>query len=82
MLRVLAELPERTGFDSALQTIDQAVLYNAVDPDSLESLYRRLYTDVPELPPLQTGNSIPKVIPIDPNLWAYDGLLKGGVIND
>lgn len=82
MLRVLAELTERTGFDSALQTIDQAVLYNAVDPDSLESLYRRLYTDVPELPPLQTGNSIPKVIPIDPNLWAYDGLLKGGVIND
>ena len=39
-------------------------------------------SDVPELPPLQTGSSIPKVIPIDPNLWAYDGLLKGGVIND
>ena len=42
-LRVLSELTERTGFESALQTINQAIMYNAVDPDSLENLYRRLY---------------------------------------
>lgn len=77
-LRVLSELTERTGFESALQTINQAIMYNAVDPDSLENLYRRLYSDVPELPPLDTGSSIPKVIPINPDLHVYDALLRGG----
>ena len=50
VLKVLSELTDRTGFDSAVQTVEQALVYNAVDPDSLQSLYRRLYSDVPLLP--------------------------------
>ena len=59
MLKVLSELTDRTGFDSAVQTVEQALVYNAVDPDSLQSLYRRLYSDVPLLPPLENDGQIP-----------------------
>lgn len=52
ILKVLAELTERTGFTSAVNTVNEAVRMNATDPDSLEILYRRTYADVPALPPL------------------------------
>ena len=82
ILKVLAELTERTGFDSALQTINQALLYQVTDPDSLKNLYRRLYSDVPELPPLPQQSGVPKVAQIQADLFAYDALLKkGGVAN-
>lgn len=79
ILKVLSELTDRTGFDSALNTVNQAVTYQATNADSLESLYRRLYSDVPELPPLPSTSSMPKVVPIRPNLTDYDAALKGGV---
>lgn len=82
ILKVLAELTERTGFDSALQTVEQALLYQANDPDSLKNLYRRLYADVPELPPMPQKTGIPKVIQMPVNLTVYDKLLKqGGAVN-
>lgn len=82
ILKVLAELTERTGFDSALQTINQALLYQVTDPDSLKNLYRRLYSDVPELPPLPQQSGVPKVTQMQADLSAYDALLnKGGAAN-
>lgn len=81
VLKVLAELTERTGFTSAVNTVDEAVRLNAIDPDSLQSLYRRTYTDVPLLPPLDNNASIPhqKVIPFRNDLQMLDAaLLKGG----
>lgn len=81
VLKVLAELTERTGFTSAVNTVDEAVRLNATDPDSLQSLYRRTYTDVPLLPPLDNNASIPhqKVIPFRNDLQMLDAaLLKGG----
>lgn len=79
VLKILADLTERTGFPSAVQTVEQAILYNANDPDSLQNLYRRLYSDVPELPPMPESDSIPKVIPIRPDMSVYDSVLHGGV---
>lgn len=81
VLKVLAELTERTGFTSAVNTVDEAVRLNAIDPDSLQSLYRRTYTDVPLLPPLDNNASIPhqKVIPFRNDLQMLDAaLVKGG----
>lgn len=81
VLKVHAELTERTGFTSAVNTVDEAVRLNAIDPDSLQSLYRRTYTDVPLLPPLDNNASIPhqKVIPFRNDLQMLDAaLLKGG----
>ena len=84
VLKVLAELTERTGFTSAVNTVDEAVRLNATDPDSLQNLYRRTYADVPLLPPLENEDSIPhqNVIPFRNDLMMLDAALsKGGVSN-
>jgi len=81
ILRVLSELTDRTGFDSALQTVHQAVVYEATNADSLKNLYRRLYSDIPELPPLQPQDGIPGISQLPVNLSDYDRLLEGGTAN-
>ena len=84
ILKVLAELTERTGFTSAVNTVNEVVRMNATDPDSLETLYRRTYADVPVLPPLDSGPDIPKqrIIPFRNDLQKLDAVLhKGGAFN-
>lgn len=78
VLKVLAELTNRTGFDSALSTISQALDYGTTDADSLKNLYRRLYADIPELPPMPLGSEIPAVGQMKSNLISYDLFLKKG----
>lgn len=82
VLKVLAELTERSGFESALTTINTAIEHQASDPDSLMSLYRRTYMDVPPLPPIEPSESIPQmnVIMFPSDLEKLDAVLeKGGV---
>lgn len=82
ILKVLAELTGRTGFDSALQTVNQALLYQVRDPDSLKNLYRRLYADVPELPPMPFQSGVPALEQMPVDLASYDLFLqKGGAAN-
>ena len=78
ILHMLSELTERTGFDSAVQTVEQAICYEAHDPDSLRSLYNSIFSDVPQLPPLETGRLIPDLDPMPAHLEDYDVLLRGG----
>jgi hypothetical protein len=80
VLKVLAELTERTGFSSAVKTVDEAVRLNATDPDSLQNLYRRAYADVPLLPSLKNNASMPqqKIIPFRNDLTLLDAALKKG----
>ncbi len=85
ILKVLSELTDRTGFDSALRTVNEAIAMNSTDPDSLKSLYNRLYSDVPVLPPLDDIQTIPdgKIIPFNTiDLKKMDAALKkGGAMN-
>jgi transposase len=84
VLKTLAELTERTGFSSAVNTVSEAIRLNATDPDSLQNLYRRTYADVPPLPPLEQNDSLPaqKVIPFRNDLKQLDAaLMKGGASN-
>ena len=84
VLKVLAELTDRTGFSSAVKTVDEAVRLNATDPDSLQNLYRRTYADVPILPPLENEALLPqqKVIPFRNDFTLLDAALKkGGATN-
>jgi transposase len=84
VLKVLAELTARTGFTSAVKTVDEAVRFHAMDPDSLQNLYRRTYADVPLLPPLKNHASVPrqKVIPFRNDLQVLDAvLMKRGASN-
>ena len=78
ILKTLSELTERTGFDSALQTVGQAIAYQAMDPDSLKNLYRRLFADVPPLPPLKVQAGIPTLDQMPSRLSDYDALLERG----
>lgn len=84
ILKVLSELTDRTGFESALLTVNEAIKYQTNDPDSLQNLYNRIYSDVPLLPPLQEDINIPnaKIIPFRNDLTALDAALrKGGARN-
>lgn len=78
ILKVLAELTTRTGFESAVQTVNEAIQYHARDPESLKSLYRRTFADVPVLPPLSTEATIPaaRVLSANTDLKALDNLLQ------
>lgn len=76
VLNVIAELTGRTGFDSALNTVNQALCYGVSDADSLKNLYRRIYADVSELPPLPLGPEIPDVGQMTTNLEEYDVFLR------
>ena len=83
VLKTLAELTERNGFDSALATVDEAIRLQARDAESLKNLHRRLFCDVPQLPPLESKVDIPlgKVLLFRNDLAVYDKALKGGAAN-
>lgn len=84
ILKVLAELTERSGFESALNTVNTAINHKASDPDSLLNLYLRTYSDVPLLPPLELSDTIPqmKVIKFPTDLKTLDAVLtRGGASN-
>jgi transposase len=75
ILRVVAALTERNGFESALETVDHALKYAATDIDSLINLHNRIYGHVPDLAPMALAGSIPELTPVSPNLAAYDARL-------
>ena len=78
VLHILSELTDLTGFESAVQTVEQAIRYEAHHPDSLRSLYNSLFSDIPQLPPLTTGEMIPALDPMPVHLEDYDRFLKRG----
>ena len=82
VLHVLSELTNRTGFESAVRTVDHAIRYEKHDPDSLKSLYNSLYSNVPQLPPLTDCNDVPDLKPVPVHLEDYDRFLRrGGGLN-
>ena len=76
ILRVIAALTERNGFEGALETVDHALRYAATDIDSLINLHNRLYGQVPDLAPMPLARSIPELTRVTPNLAAYDARLE------
>lgn len=78
IIRMIAELTKRTGFESAVATVAQAARRNIYDPDSLMALHRRLYMDIPELPPLPPELA-PRLSPLMPDLSAYDIAIGRGL---
>jgi hypothetical protein len=82
ILRVIAALTERNGFEGALGTVDDALKYAATDIDSLINLHNRIYGEVPDLAPMALPGNIPELMKVTPNLAAYDvRLAKAGEIN-
>ena len=62
------------------QPYNKAIEHQASDPDSLMSLYRRTYMDVPPLPPIEPSESIPQmnVITFPSDLARLDAVLEKG----
>ena len=82
ILKVIAKLTERNGFESAVNTVDNALKYDAIDEDSLVSLHNRLYSNVIELAPLRLSMNIPNLTRVTPDFAAYDASLsKAGMQN-
>ena len=75
VLRAIAALTEKSGFEKALDTVTHALQYAAADIDSLLSLHLRLYGQVPEMAPLHLADNIPQLEPIAPDFQAYDARL-------
>lgn len=80
VLKVLAELTGRSGFEGALTAVGKAIEHHAMDPDSLMNLYRCTYMDVPPLPPIKPSAGIPsmKAISFPSDLGVLDAVLKKG----
>lgn len=79
VLQVIAALTEKNGFESAIETVANALQYDAIDADSLISLHSRIHGNVVELAPIRLAGNIPELIRVTPNLSAYDaGLRKAG----
>jgi hypothetical protein len=85
ILKALAELTDRDGFDNALQAVDRAIDYSATDPDSLKALHNRLFSDVPQLPALDSSidKMLGNIVPFrSSDLSKMDQVLtKGGAYN-
>jgi len=77
IIKMISEFTKRTGFESAVNTVAQAVVRNISDPDSLKSLHRSMYLDIPELPPLPQRDA-PRLDPLMPDLSKYDFALNRG----
>ena len=71
-------MTERSGFDSAVSIIRQAVERKTFDSDSVLSLYRSVFSDIPIMPPITLGSGIPNLAPIPVNIAAYDSFLGQG----
>lgn len=80
ILQTIAELTKNGNFDNAVKTVETALMYNAYDVDSLVNLHSHLHTQGTELPPISLGPQVPKLVPVKPNLAAYDESLnkRGG----
>ena len=75
VLRVIASLTERNGFEGALATVDQALKYAATDGDSLINLHNRIYGQFPDLAPMSLAGNIPQLMRVTADLTAYDARL-------
>jgi transposase len=79
VLQVIATLTEKSGFDSAIKTVENALQYEATDTDSLINLHNRIHGNVIELAPIRLAGNIPELIRVTPDLKAYDQSLGNKV---
>lgn len=76
ILNIMADLNDEKGFEAVSSLISRAVEMNAMDPDSFELLYRRLYKEIPSLSPLDLPAGTPRMSSMTFDLSQYDRLLK------
>ena len=79
VISMLSRITKQTSWENAITTVSYAVANSTNDPDSLQALHRRLFMNLPELPPLDQTDNIPEIEVWVPNLKAYDvAAMNGG----
>ena len=79
ILFMLAKMTQQTSWENAITTVSCAIANTAYDPDSLQALHRRLFMNLPELPPLEQTDHLPQITVWMPDLKAYDiAVMKEG----
>ena len=79
VLRTIAQLTERSGFEQVVHAVERALEYGVVDVDSLINLHRHMYGIVIDMQPIKLSDNVPKLPRVSPDLSAYDaGLGKAG----
>jgi len=78
VLRVIANLTQKSSFEKAVETVSAALSYGVTDLDSLINLHSRLHEKVLKLEPIRLPEYIPQLKRYEPNLMAYDKSLKAG----
>ena len=76
VLQVVALLTERSSFDKATETVSTALLYDAIDADSLLNLHKRIHDPVIDIPVVSVNVELPSLTQVKPNLTAYDERLR------
>lgn len=76
VLQMIATLTELNGFESAVETVDNALNYEVADTDSLLNLHNRIHGNFIELPSIQLPKNIPVMVGISTDLGVYDQKLK------
>jgi transposase len=77
VLMVIARLTQKGSFEQAVGTVCAALQHGVTDVDSLLSLHRRLYENIPQIEPVRLPEHIPQLIRYEPDLTAYDKNLGG-----
>lgn len=75
VLQAMATLTDKSGFECAVETVNQALQYEANDTDSLINLHNRIHGKVVELAPIRLSSNMPELTRVTPNLTVYDGKL-------
>jgi len=80
VLKMIAKLTQQDNFDTAVKTVETALMHEAYDTDSLLALHTKLHHEGIELPPIELNHHIPRLSPVASNLESYNyGLMmKGG----
>lgn len=81
ILRILATLCERSSFEQAVRTVEQALARGVQDIDSLVALHQRLTGVIPPVPEVRLPGDLPQLAAFHFDTKAYDAALynhKGG----
>jgi len=76
VLQMIATLTELNDFESAVETVDNALDYEVADTDSLLNLHNRIHGSFIELPPIQLPDNIPVLAGTSTDLDVYDQKLE------
>lgn len=77
IMHALAEITDKSSFETGIQVIEQAIACQRYDKDSIQSIYKRMTNLTIELPPLEIPEDIPKLRTVKINPDVYNSLLSG-----